>query len=393
MPEPSAQAASRPRTHRGRLACLILLGIGGMAAVRANPHVPARDDEVLARLPPGAAHSSLPIRQQGGARLDVALPLAQFYISQARATGDLRFLGYAEAVLLRWRGETPPNPDVLVLHATILQSRHSFDAALGELNEALRARPDDAQAWLTRATVLRVLGRYDEAGASCVRLAAADVILAQLCTQSLRALDGHLESAYTAVRQLPLQSLSNAARAWRYSELGEMAQSLGDDSAAAHWFLEALQLAPDDAYTRAAYADLLLGEGRAAETLRLLDGRESMEPMLLRIALAQQQLNDPGLTQSRQMLASAFAVEEQRGEAVHRREQARFLLDVAQLPSAALSAAQDDWRVQREPADLLMLLRAAYAAHQPAAAAPALQFVREHGTEDVRFAPYLGRSQ
>jgi len=391
MPEPSAQAASR--THRGRLACLILLGIRGMAAVHANPYVPARDDEVLAHLPPGAAHTSLPIRQQAGARLDVALPLAQFYISQARATGDLRFLGYAEAVLMRWRGQTPPNPDVLVLHATILQSRHSFDAAVGELNEALRARPDDAQAWLTRATVLRVLGRYDEAGASCVRLAPADVILAQLCTQSLRALDGHLKSAYTAVRQLPLQSLSNAARAWRYSELGEMAQSLGDDSAAAHWFLEALQLAPDDAYTRAAYADLLLGEGRAAETLKLLDGRESMEPMLLRIALAQQRLNDPGLTQSRQMLASAFAVEEQRGEAVHRREQARFLLDVAKLASAALSAAQDDWRVQREPADLLILLRAAQAAHQPDAAAPALQFVREHGTEDVRFAPYLGRSQ
>ena len=54
-----------------------------------------------------------------------------------------------------------------MLHASILQSRHSFEAALVELDEALRARPDDAQAWLTRATVLRVLGRYSEAASAC----------------------------------------------------------------------------------------------------------------------------------------------------------------------------------------------------------------------------------
>lgn len=359
------------------------------AAAAASPYVPASDDEVLAHLPAGATHTSSAVRQQAGARLDVALPLAQFYITQARATGDLRFLGYAEALLMHWNGLSPPNPDVLVLHATILQSRHSFDAALAELDQAVKARPDDAQAWLTRATVLRVLGRYDAASASCARIAPADPDIAQLCAQGLRALDGHLQSAYTAVRELPWQTLSEATRTWRYSELGEMAERLGDNDAAVHWYVECLQHAPADVYTRAAYADLLLSQGHAAQALALLKGYESMEPMLLRIAIAQHRLHDPQLAQTQALLAGAFAVEEQRGEAVHRREQARFLLDVATQPQAALSAAQQNWRVQREPADLLILLRAAQAAHQPGAAAPALQFVTQHGTEDVRLAPYL----
>src|SRR5580658_2310671 len=154
MPQPTARAASRPRMPRGRLACAALLALGATQAVRASPHVPADDNEVLAHLSAGTTHTSMQVRQQAAARADVALPLAQFYISQARATGDLRFLGYAEALLRHWTSQPSPNPEALVLYATILQSRHSFDAALAELDEALRARPDDAQAWLTRATVL-----------------------------------------------------------------------------------------------------------------------------------------------------------------------------------------------------------------------------------------------
>src|SRR3984893_16031061 len=126
----------------------------------ASPHIPASDAQVLAELPAGARHTTIPSKALTSTRLDIALPLAQFDISRARATGDLRFLGYAEAILAPWMQQPPVAPPVLILNATILQSRHAFDASLAELDEALQARPQDAQAWLTRATVLRVLGRY-----------------------------------------------------------------------------------------------------------------------------------------------------------------------------------------------------------------------------------------
>jgi len=389
-----AMSGGRPRIFRGRLSGEALLGailllIASIDVAWSTPRVPGSDAQVLAELPVGTRHESTPARELARSRLDIALPLAQFYVSRSRATGDLRYLGYAEAVLQPWVQRSPAPPAILVLQATILQSRHSFGAALDRLDLALQAQPDNAQAWLTRATVLRVQGRYTEAMASCGHLAGqADAAIIDLCRQSLAGLTGNLRAAYAAIAGLPQRELASEARAWRYSELGEMAERLGDDAAAEHWFTQGLQLAPEDFYMRAACADLLLRHGRAAETLQLLAGYESMEPMLLRIVLAHRLLGDSQGETGRALLSGAFEVEQQRGEAVHRREQARFLLDVEQQPAAALVAAQENWHVQREPDDALILLRTAQAAHRPDAAAPALLFVQQQGLEDVRLELY-----
>jgi hypothetical protein len=139
---------------------------------------------------------------------------------------------------------------------------------------------------------------------------------------------------------------------------------------------------------RSACADLLLRQRRAAEAMQLLAGFESMEPMLLRIAIAHEQLHDHEAAPAEALLSSAFLVEQRRGEPVHRREQARYLLDVSQQPKDALSAAEENWRVQREPDDILILLRAAQAAGEPKAAQPALSFLSESGMQDVRLDPY-----
>jgi tetratricopeptide (TPR) repeat protein len=376
---------------RGGWFCAAVVALTGVGAARAAPYIPASDAQVLAELPAGARHAGTPARALTATRLDIALPLAQFDISRARTTGDLRFLGYAEAILAPWMTQPTVAPQVLVLNATILQSRHAFDASLGELDRAVQASPNDAQAWLTRAIVLRVLGRYSEAMLSCEHMAgAADPAVTALCTQSLRGLTGHLQEAYAAIGALASQELPPQVRAWRYSELGEMAERVGNDEAAEHWFREGLQIAPEDFYMRTACADLFLRHGRAAETLQLLAGHESMEPMLLRIAIAHRQLRDGAGSQAEALLSGAFEVEQQRGDAVHRREQARFMLDVKQQPAAALAAAEDNWRVQREPDDVLILLRAAQAAHQASAAAAALHFVKQTGLQDVRLEPYRG---
>jgi tetratricopeptide (TPR) repeat protein len=372
-------------------AIAMLVALVQIHAAAAAPHVPASDAQVLAELPAGARHTTVASRTSTATRLDIALPLAQFDISRARTTGDLRFLGYAEAILAPWMRQSTVEPQVLILHATILQSRHAFDGALAELDRALSTRPDDAahpanaQAWLTRATVLRVLGRYEEAMLSCRHLTAlADQSVTSLCVQGVRGLTGHLRDAYEAISSLSTQGLPSQVRAWRYSELGEMAERLGNDEEAEHWFRDGLQLAPEDLYMRTAYADLLLRHGRAAETLQLLSGYESMEPMLLRVAIAHGELRDGAGALADGQLSAAFMVEERRGDAVHRREQARFFLDVDRQPASALAAAQENWRVQREPDDILILLRAAQAAHQPQAGADALEFLRRTGLEDSR---------
>jgi tetratricopeptide (TPR) repeat protein len=374
--------------QRGRIFicfAVALLSAAYLPRAHAGPYIPSGDSVVLAELPAGTRHADVSARRLAQGRVDVAIPLAQFYIQQSRLSGDLRYLGYAEAVLTPWVTQNPPVPDVLVLQATLQQSRHEFSASLATLARALTVRPDDPQALLVRATVLRVLGRYSEAGVACEQFARiVEPRLGAICIQSLRGLNGHLESAYLELTQVSSQGWLNSEKSWLYSELGEMAVRLGRDADAQRWFEQDLNLVPTDFYVRAAYADLLLRQARPGEALTLLQGRESFEPLLLRIAIAQRQLRDPRLAQSSARLRAAFAAETQRGEAVHRREQARFLLEVEDQPKLSLAAALENWAVQREPDDVLVLVNAAKAAGSPATAEPALDFVRAQGQSDVR---------
>jgi tetratricopeptide (TPR) repeat protein len=304
-----SRGMSRSRLERRRLFALFALALSCAASLpcaHAGPYIPSSDSTVLAELPAGARFADVSARRLAQSRVDVAIPLAQFYIQQSRLRGDLRYLGYAQAVLAPWVNQQPPVPDVLVLQATLQQSRHEFGASLGTLERALGVRPDDPQALLIQATVLRVLGRYQEAGAACDRFSRiVEPRLGAICIQSLRGLTGHLESSYTALAQVSSQGWLSSEKSWLYSELGEMAVRLGRDDEAQRWFQQDLSLAPADFYVRAAYADLLLRQGRSGEVLTLLQGRESFEPLLLRIAIAQCQLHDPRLAQSSARLEAA----------------------------------------------------------------------------------------
>jgi tetratricopeptide (TPR) repeat protein len=375
----------RMQMRRRSIVAVAATALGGLTAASASPYTPASEATVLANVPAGARHSEMTTRHLARDRLDVALPLAQLYIQRARTTGDLRFLGYAEALLEKWTGPEATSAEALILHATVLQSRHDFIQALAVLRRALALKPDNPQAWLTVATVLRVLGNYDEARAACGELSKrANAAVTELCAQGVRGLTGQLPSAYEQIQRIPSREMPDAERAWRDSELGEMAVRLGDDTAAEHWFQNGLRFSPDDFYIRAAYADLLLRNHRPREVLQLLQGRESLEPLLLRIAIAQKQLHDPALEQSRGRLSAAFSAESQRGDGVHRREESRFLLEIENDPRGALKAAEANWLAQHEVDDVLVFVNAARAAHSPHACVPAMDFVRAHSIQDVR---------
>jgi len=367
---------------------LVAIGVvGGVlsAPLAATPYLPRDDRELLAEVPAGAHHAELNARQLAHSRLDVAIPLAQFYVQQARRSGDLRFLGYAEAALAPWVGKNTVNPGALVLQATVQQSRHDFAGALVTLDRTLAARPNDPQAWLTRATVLRVLGRFTEASTACAQFARwADPEVSVICQQGILGLAGHLDSAYAILAAASTQGMVDLERSWRASELGDMAVRLGRDADAERYYRAALQATPGDFYLRAALADLLLRQRRSAETLVELAGHESIEPLLLRLAIAQRQERDPGLRHSRELLLAAFSAEAARGEAIHRREQARFLLEVEDRPREALGVALANWSLQREPDDLLILVQAARAAGSLGEADAALNFARAQGLHDAR---------
>ena len=83
----------------------------------------------------------------------------------------------------------------------------------------------------------------------------------------------------------------------------------------------------------------------------------------------------------RESIAIAIEAARRRGDPVHQREEARFVLAVAGDPARALRLAAQNWTIQREPADARVLLEAAAKAGRPDAAAPALAWLAETGCE------------
>jgi tetratricopeptide (TPR) repeat protein len=353
------------------LGCLALAAVA--AAARATPYVPADDAAVLERVPARSALEALrPLRAAVAARpqdLTAALELAQGFIEIGRREGDPRFVAYAQPVLAPWMNGPRPAERALVLGATALQYLHQFDAALALLERALALEPLDGQAWLTRAALLELKGAYPDARRACARLTrTADALLALTCLASVNSRSGTLAASYAALRQVAggEARLAPPVRSWMLTVLADLAERSGDPDAAEQDLRAALDATPDDPYVRAACADRLLASGRAAAVVTLLQGAEAQDALLLRLAIAGKRAGHAAAARWAALYAERVRAARRDGDLTHRREQALFLLEVADEPGAALEAAAANFRTQREPIDVRLYLQAAQRAHSEA---------------------------
>ena len=346
-----------------------------------GPFVPASPDEVVEKVPAGgearkaraAARAALATKPDD---VESAVKLARGYLESARAEGnDVRLIGRAQAALAPWWSVLDAPPEVRLLRATIKQSLHDFSGARVDLDALVAANPDDVQAWLTRATVAQVVGDYLEAEKSCAALTGrVPALIEVVCRAPLKGLRGDAAAAAASVDAALAASGQTKLESWALSVAGELRWWAGELPAAEEKFSGALKLDPQDDYTRGAFADLLLDANRAADVVTLLTGHESNDGLLLRLCLAQRagKLEEPACV----MLRERVAATRQRGDTVHRREESRFALHVEEDATKALELAEANFKVQREPADVRVLLEAALAAARPEAAAPALEWMK-----------------
>jgi Flp pilus assembly protein TadD len=384
---------SRSTIAAGLVVCSvgILIAVGvAVGGPQAGPQRPRRDDLVLLRVPAAGDVRTREVRglerrlAEAPGDLETAVRLARLQVEEARRRGDPRFLGYAEAALGRWWDETIAPAPVLLLRATIRQSRHEFEAALADLDALVAGWPDEPQGWLTRAVVLTVRGRYPEARASCVALGnLASPLVRAACVAPIDGLTGRVRQARQTMETALAAARTPGEQAWAHSILGELCAWGGDAAAAERHLAEALRLDPDDRYARGLLADLLLDRGRAAEARALVAGRESDDGLLLRLALAEAALAGPRAAELAGTLRARFSASRQRGEAVHQREEARFVLGIEGDAHRALALAKEGWGAQHEPWDARLLLETAHAAGEPAAAAPVVAWLAETGFEGL----------
>jgi Tfp pilus assembly protein PilF len=381
-------------TRSARAACALALLA---PAIHAAPHIPSRGDEVVERLPrrtDPAQQELHRLRAQLAAQpgnLALATGIAQRYIVTARAETDPRYFGYAQAALAPWWNSPAPPLQVRLLRATLLQSTHHFPEAMRDLDAVVATDPGNSQAWLTRATVQTVRGEYAAATASCARLSSLTTELVTItCIASVAGMNGRAAKG-EALLDATLRragEVEPGMQAWVLTLLAEMAGRRGDAVVAEQRFRRALALTPRDSYLAGAYADFLLDQRRPREVVELVRDRTRIDGLLLRYALALQQIpgQQAALRQADGELNARFAAAMQRGDTVHQREQARYELHLRADSKTALTLAQKNWAVQKESADMRVLLEAALKAGDRQAAAPVLAWIRKNSVEDVALA-------
>jgi tetratricopeptide (TPR) repeat protein len=336
-------------SHGLRVLALALLGALALSAAgRAEPFVPGDDAAVLERLPSAGNPWLDDLRDQRTALaqnpddLGMALALATAYVRLGHREADPRYDGYAQAALAPWWDLAEPPIAVLILRATLRQRQHDFDGALGDLDRVLARSPRHPQAWLMKATILGVQGEPEGALMSCARLAGrVEVLVEAACAAVAYGLGRRAPDGYRLLQGV-LGASPDAApelRVWALTILAELAAQRSDGEAAEAHFQAALALDRRDPYLLGAYADFLLDDDRPAEALALLDGETRIDP---------------------------------------------FTLDLLGRPAAALELALANWAMQREPADARVLLEAALAAGDAAAAMPVLEWLDRIGLDHAR---------
>ncbi len=354
---------------------------GGEPALTKNP---ARDEVVETQLLAPAL--KLPLKElaltQNPKQLSVAARAvaAQRMIEAGRANGDPRTLGYAEALLEPWRENAASPSEVLVLRATIQQARHHFARARETLDLVLARDARHPQALLTRATIATVTGDYENARRDCEMLRPLAADAAAVCSAGIDALTGEEQRALD-ILHIAAGRTQGAMRAWALAVLAQVFEQRGKMDAALETYRASLAL-DDELVTRVAYANLLFSQRRTADArVALADAPPADAVLLLRWQIARA-LDEPTEALGDQ-LRERFALAYARGELVHAREAAQFALEEGRIADA-LRLARENWSAQREPADLLVLHRAAQAANDKAAKIETTRWLHRTRLHDVR---------
>lgn len=344
--------------HAHRLAGLALLILGAhMPPTHARDLVPTHGGQVLARLAPR-------LNAAPGAPPEQVMEAAQQAIALARSSTDPRHLGHAQALLAPWWNRPDAPVRATVLQATVEQAQHRFAAARASLQRALAREPNQAQAWLTLATLDRLEARYDAAARACERVGTAGASFhARACQTELDSLRGQHATARDGFGALVGQSPDVDTQAWVYSLLGESEARAGRPGSAEQALKRSLTLAPD-VYTSLAMADLMLETRQPQRALDALTNLPPSDAVLMRQALARRLNNDRQWQADLAELEQRFASSRQRGDdqALHAREHAWTALHLQADPQAAQRHALVNLTLQKEPIDWWLALRSTRAA-------------------------------
>ena len=364
--------------------------------VQAAPFKPGSDADIVERLPGRASDPAIrrvdSLRKQLAAQPDnseLRVAIARRYFDMAMAQGDPRYVGYASAAIAPLAKSPAPQAGYAMVLGLIQQFSHAFEPALASLATASQQDPASPDPLLWRSAIFMVQARYAEAALECQRLNnLADPLLRLGCSAYVDASTGKLGEAFEKL-SVAVQAASQTApelALWQATRLAEMAFRLGRFDLAESYFKNALKQGVTDQFLLGAYADFLLARQRPGEVIVLLADWERSDILLLRLALAGKATGDKRSADWAAQLRSRLVAAQLRGDRLHEQEAARFELDIEGNAGKALGLASANYKIQKEPRDAEILMRAALAAQQAKGAQAAVDWLRDSRYEDPALA-------
>jgi Tfp pilus assembly protein PilF len=398
MPDHSPAVPFRRRHLRSiGVGAVIMLAAGG--PVMGEPYRPSDDSKILAVVPRSAISKRSEFRSmsrklaENPADLPTAIAVARLAIDDGRASSDLRSYGQAQAALATWWADAEAPAEARVLKAVILQNLEDYAGAEAALEGVLAKNPQNSEARLNLAFIRQATGKLADARKDCEALPKSPDELAEaLCFARIEVLTGAAQQALDRLdKALGAEGEAKPAlRALATGLAADSALTLGETEAARRRFAA---LNPDtaDIPLLVAYADFLLDAGEPGEVLKLLADRSEADSVLLRLAIAGKAAGDPRVERWTALLTERFEADRANDVQTHKRERARFELEVKGNAVAALGLARANWKSRKELADARLLLEAALAADDPDSAADVLTFIKTNGVSDARLTPLLAK--
>lgn len=281
-------------------------------------------------------------------------------------SGDPRRLGEAQ-ILLNGVAKAQRGARYYELEARIAQSLHRFDDAMVAIDMALRQQPEAVALYLLKYSIALVRLDMDTARVACAAIPPMSSY-ASGCRYQLElhsADDAGAAKSFNELKQLLMSAVvdGDAVAPWLAVTLADAGErrALGDPVAL--WRL-AVKLDDSDLYARSRLCDAALYAGDPEQAIEVSRGFDHIDTLALCHAEALDQSVDrvaSGEAEERRLhrlktyLAERFAEAEWRGEALHKRAQARYLLRIAERPEEALVLAEANWAEQKELPDWRLL--------------------------------------
>ena len=317
--------------------------------------------------------------------LSVALSYARAVFQIGLAEGDLRWFGAAKAALLPWWKNDDLPADAFFMRGLVKQGFHDFTGGLTDINKAIGLNPNKAEFWSWRFAM---------------HLLQTDLVAALQDCESIERLFGQDESkAYRAILRYRtgdpqtaiglLKTLVNSpnfqsasSKEWLALHLGEAYRVAGQSDMAIATWKKQLKITPKSHAIKLSLAELWVQEGQYLQVKQMSGSVASTDALLMQYILAYKRLQDPAEKNLATLLESRLNSQSLRQEKLIERPQLIYFIDYANDPAAGLRLSIENWKIQQEPRDAVLFLKAALALNQPQAAQSVLAWIEKTNYSD-----------